>query len=250
MAVEMTLKSAKRTQVGKATQTLRARGVIPGVVYGQGKEATMIQADERALNQAYQEAGTSKLVDLTIEGEEPKTVLFHDVQHDHLGKNIIHFDLYTVKMDEEIQTEVPIRFVGESPVVYEQNAVLLKNLETIEVKALPGNLPENIEVDISEITEMEQSIVVKDLTIPEGVEVLTESEEMVAKAEAPREEEEEEELPPEGAEAAMVEAEHGGEAATEGEEGETGEETGEGKEKGKPEAEAAEKPEPKEEKKG
>lgn len=189
---------------------VRGQGLVPGVMYGQGKDAVAVKVDAAELAKAFQMAGTSKIIEVEVQGGPTKSVLFHDVQYDHMGKNIIHFDLYTVKMDEKIRTEVPIHFTGESPAVYEQNATLLKNLEEIEVEALPRDLPENIEVDISGLIEMEQSLHISDLKVPEGVTILAEPEEMIVKIEAPREEEEEEELPPEGTEADLVESEHGG----------------------------------------
>lgn len=214
---EVKLRAAKRGLEKTSAKATRNSGMVPGIVYGQGKEATPIQVEAGELVKAFAAAGTSKILDLQVEGAKDQSVLFHDIQYDHLGKNIIHFDLYTVKMDEKIRTEVPIHFVGESPVVYEQNATLLKNIEGIEVEALPKDLPESIEVDISGLTEMEQSIHISDLKLPEGVTIFVEPEEMIVKTEAPREEEEEEEIP-EDAEAAVA-AEHGGESPAESEEG-------------------------------
>jgi large subunit ribosomal protein L25 len=119
-----------------------------------------------------------------------KNVLFHDVQSDGRTGQLIHADLYVVKMDEAIKTEIPLHYTGESTAVYQQEGTLLKNLETIEVEALPGNLPESIEVDISVLDDFEKSIHVSDLKIPQDVTLLSDPEELVAKVEPPRSEEE------------------------------------------------------------
>src|SRR5688500_18970800 len=99
---EVNLAAAKRTAVAKQLPALRAQGVVPGVVYGQGKEPTLIQTDAKFLEKIYHQAGTSKLVKLAVAEEQPKNVLFHEVQIDPLSRQIMHFDLYTVKMDEKI----------------------------------------------------------------------------------------------------------------------------------------------------
>lgn len=222
----VTLASTPRTLTGKKLSTLRADGMVPGVVYGQGKDAVSIQVNAKELGSVYQQAGTSRLVELKL-NDKPVNVLFHDVQVNPLTQQIDHFDLYTVKMDEKIKTEIPLHFTGEAPAVHELNAILVKNLEEIEVETLPGNLPENFEVSLDGLKEIGQSITVADLTVPEGVTVLVEPEEMIVKTDPPRSEEELEELNEEveeGAEA-EVESEHGGETA-EGEEAEGGEEDG------------------------
>ena len=211
---EVVLKTSKRELHGKALAGIRSQGLVPGVVYGQGKEATSIQVNERALERAYQEAGTSKLVELNIEGEDKsKNVLFHDVQLDPVTHKILHFDLYTVRMDEKIKTEVPLHFEGEAPAVYNLNAMLLQPTEIVEVEALPKDLPENITVDLAELEEVGQEILVKDLKIPAGVSVITDPDQLVAKTEEEREEEEElEEEVSEEELVAQVEAEKGGDA--------------------------------------
>ncbi len=184
---ELKLQVKKREATGKALAALRESGFAPGVVYGQGKEALSIEANLQAVERAYREAGTSQLVDLSIDDSEPKSVLFHEVQIDPLTQKLLHFDLYTVKMDEKIRTEVPIRIVGESEAIYAQGAVLVKVLEAVEVEALPRNLPPDLELDISGLTEFGQSLHIKDLKVPEGVEVLKDPEETVVNLEAPQE---------------------------------------------------------------
>lgn len=214
---DVKLKSSVRKLAGKKLKDLRQKGLVPGVVYGQGKPSMPIEVTEKELQSAYTRAGTSKLVELDIAGEKAKNVLFHEVQIDPISRRIKHFDLYNVRMDEKIKTEVPLNFVGEAPAEHQLQALILKPLEAIEIEALPKDLPENIEVDISILDEIDKSITVGDLKIPEGVQVITDKDELVAKVEPPREEEEEpeEEISEEEAVAA-VGAEHGAEQVDEG----------------------------------
>lgn len=217
------LASHKRTLVGKRLKQLRADGMVPGVVYGQGKQALLVQTNAKELEKVFQQAGTNQLVELAVEGDAPVNVLFHEVQHDPMTQRVRHFDLYTVKMDEKIKTEVPIHYTAEAPAVHQLSAILVKNLEAIEVEALPINLPENIEVDLSSLSEIGDAIHVKDLAVPKGVEFLTDPETLVVKTDPPRSEKELAELEEEVAEDAEAEvaAEHGGEAEEKADDKET-----------------------------
>jgi len=232
------LKAAKRSLMGKALKDLRAKGLVPGVMYGQGKEALALEADVKELTRVYHEAGTSKLVNVEMGEDKPQSVLFYDVQTDAVSQKILHFDLYTVKMDEKIHTEVPLHFIGDAPAVITHNAELVKNVESVEIEALPKDLPENIEVDISVLENFGDSITIADLKIPEGVEIDVDPEVMVIKAEEQRETSEEDfEEIAEDAEA-QVESEHGGEESAEGEEPAEGD----GKTKAAPSVEGDKKP--------
>lgn len=216
----ITLHSAERTTKGKKLVGTRENGLVPGIVYGQGKTTATIEVDAKELDKIYHEAGTSKLIELKVGDKPPVNVLFHDVQVNPLSQRIQHFDLYTVKMDEKIKTEIPIHFIGEAPAVHALNAILVKNLEEVEIETLPGNLPEKFEVDLSPLEEIGQSIAVSDLQVPEGVTLLTDLEEMIVKTDPPRSEEELEELDEaveEGAEAEVA-SEHGGDEGESAEE--------------------------------
>jgi large subunit ribosomal protein L25 len=195
-------------------------GQVPGVVYGQGQEPVLVQAEHKLLERVYHQAGHNQLVEFELAGDGAKNVLFHEVQIDPLSRQIRHFDLYTVKMDEKIKTEVPLHFISEAPAVHKLSAILVKNIESVEVEALPVKLPDKIEVDLSGLEEIGQSITVGQLKMDEGVSLLTDPETLVVKTDPPRSEEELAELEEEVAEdaEAAVAAEHGGEeeAAEEG----------------------------------
>ena len=111
-----------------------------------------------------EEAGRSVLIDLEIDGEKRK-VLIHDFQKHPLTNRFIHIDFYQVKMDEEIEANVEIVFVGEAPAVKELGGVLLKTMDEVLVRCLPADLPKEIKVDLSTLKTFDDRIFVKDLNI-------------------------------------------------------------------------------------
>ncbi|HSX14559.1 MAG TPA: 50S ribosomal protein L25 [Candidatus Saccharimonadales bacterium] len=183
---KITLKLETRTERGKQNAKLRADGLTPVVAYGHGSEPLALKVSTKELTKIYQQAGGSKIIGIKVGDTTAKNALFHEVDLDPLTGAITHADLLTVRMDEKIKTEVPVRIVGESTAVYQDEGTLMTPLEAIEIEALPGDLPEAIEVDISILDDFEKSIHVSDLVVPAGVEILSEPEELVAKVEPPR----------------------------------------------------------------
>jgi large subunit ribosomal protein L25 len=194
VADKLVVSLQSRTRTGKANRALRAAGQIPAVVYGHGAPAQAVLANDRELEKLYAHAGGNQIVGLKIDDARQKNALIHDVQLDSRTGKLIHVDFYLVRMDEKLKTEVPLHFTGESTAVYQQEGTLLRPLETVEVEALPGDLPESFEVDISILDDFDKSITVADLKVPAGVDVLTPAEEVIAKVEPPRSDEELEEL--------------------------------------------------------
>lgn len=231
---EYKLQASRRDPKEDLEETRKA-GKIPAVIYGKGKENINLSLDGIAFRKVFTKAGENSLVDLEIDGEaKPKNVLIHDLQMNPVTDQIIHIDFYEVRMDEEVETEVPLKFVGESPAVKDLEGTLLTNKTEVEVKCLPANIPHEIEVDISKIATFEDNILAKDLKIPNGVELLTDLEEVIALVNPPRSEEELKEL--EGEVVENVEAVEATEEKKE-EEGEANEVKEEGK-KEEPKAEA------------
>lgn len=187
---KIVLPVTSRQIVGKKVRELREKGSIPAVVYGHDVASTAIEIAERDLTKAYSEAGSSKIIGIKIDDNRQKNAIFQDVQQDSLTGRFLHADLFIVRMDEKIRTEVPLRYVGESTAVYQQEGTLVKNMEEVEVEALPADLPEVIEVDISILDDFEKSIHVRDLVVAEGVTIMAEEEELVVKVDPPRSDEE------------------------------------------------------------
>ncbi len=208
------IKARTRTE---RTSELHKQGQVPAVVYGKNFDNISISLEKVAFNHLFREAGTSNLVELTIDEMKPFKTLVHDLQKNPMTEEIIHIDFFKVNMKEKIHAEIPLSFIGESTAVIDLDGSLITPVDSIEVECLPADLPSEIEVDISILDDFEKNIKISDLKIPEGVEVLSEPEEVVVFVQEPRSEEELAELDAaveENVEA--VEVEHTGEEAAEG----------------------------------
>ena len=190
--------SAQPRDENKTPRALRREDVVPGVLYGRRFEPTKLQFGHQMLARVVGQAGFSHFVGVEIDGGERHDVLFREVQRDPVTGRILHVDLYRVLADEKLRSAVPLLLVGEAPAVEEEGGVLVQQLDALEVECFPRDLPEAIEVDISRLADLHAHISVADLTVPEGVAVLTDDEVVVVQVSVPRavveEVEEEEEL--------------------------------------------------------
>lgn len=188
----MEIIAQKREILGKKVRDLRQKGLIPAELYGHDAKNVHLAISLKDFTKVFEEAGTSAIVSLLVD-KEKYPVLIYDYQRDYLTGDFIHVDFYKVRMDEKIQAKIPLEFVGEAPAVKEKGGILNKTMLEIEVEALPANLPPQLMVDLTQLTELDQSIYVKNLKVPEGVEVLVDPETVIATI--TREEEEEKEVP-------------------------------------------------------
>jgi large subunit ribosomal protein L25 len=223
MDLELTL-DAREAQ-GKANKRLRRSGMVPGVVYGKGQESTPVQVEAKTFDTLYRAAGRTSVIKFKLPGAGRATSgLIKSVQRHPLRGSVIHVDFFLVNLREEMELDVPLVFVGESPAVLEGGGTLLHNLSQLHVKALPNDIPHEIEVNVATLVSFDVAIHVRDLNLNRDlVHVLTDGDTLVATVMAPRQEEE-----PETVAAAEGEAgEAGVEGAPEGE-GDGGETRGEG----------------------
>jgi large subunit ribosomal protein L25 len=166
---EQSLAVQLRTEKGKeAARRLRNQGLIPAVVYGQREEAIPVTLNPQQLAKALRGgAGERSLINLTIEGLQDgpitKTVILKEKQIDPVKRTLLHVDLYTIAMDEEIYVNVPVHVEGKAHGV-ELGGVLEQVLREIEVKCLPGDIPPSINIDVSSL-EIGDSIHVADITL-------------------------------------------------------------------------------------
>src|SRR5689334_9427586 len=135
------LAATKRTQLGKKARALRAEGKIPAVLYGRGVKTEALELDHKIMSRVYSQAGGNQIVALKIGEGRAKNVLIHDVQREAARGELTHVDFYVVRMDEVIRTSIPLRYSGEATAVYQMEGHLIQNLNTVEVEALPGDLP-------------------------------------------------------------------------------------------------------------
>jgi len=202
--------SAKERDLSKKANKLRREGFIPAVIYSKGKEAMSLAVDGHSFDLCYREAGGNSVVLIEVEkldgSTSKKNALIHEVDLDPVSEKVLHTDFLQIRMDEKITATVPLSFIGDSVAVIELSGSLLTPIDEIEVECFPADLPHEIEIDITALSDFESVIHISDLKIPEGVAILSESEEVVAYVEPPRSEEEmaeleepitpDEELPP------------------------------------------------------
>jgi large subunit ribosomal protein L25 len=174
----LTLTVEKRTEDGANAGQLRREGFIPAVVYGAHHTATPVSVSFTAFEKVLHEAGEATIVSLSGLGE-PLPTLIHEVSYDPMTDRPQHVDFYAVTKGEKVEVEIPLVFVGESPAV-EAGANLVKVLHEIEVEADPMNLPHHFEVDLSVLAVIDDQIHASDITLPAGVTLITEPNEVVA----------------------------------------------------------------------
>jgi len=202
MQEHVKLQSSRRTVLGKQVKQLRREGWIPAVLFGAKQEATPIQVTERELDTALRDAGSTALINLFIgEEHQPHVVLARDIQRDILTSRLRHVDFYQVQLDRKVRTSPILELVGEAPATQYGGAVLVQNLNHIEVECLPGDLIDSIQVDVSSLEGVNDSITVADLPVPPGITLLADPSEVVVSVVLPRATiEEEEAAAAEGAE--------------------------------------------------
>ena len=224
-----------RQETGHKNKAIRKQGLVPAILYGHKIKNLNLSIKEQNIEKMYKQAGESTLIKLSIaadkdESVKERMVLIHSVSKDPVSGKIVHVDFYQVKMDELTTVEVPLIFVGESEAVETDKGVLIKNIQVVEIEALPQDLPSEIEVDISVLKTFDDNIYIKDLKIPEKSKIKNNPEDSVASVIPPRtkaELEDLEEAPVEKTE--EVEVEEKGKKLEEGEEPETDKEKEEGK---------------------
>jgi large subunit ribosomal protein L25 len=190
---QVELVAQPRSVVGKKVKVLRREGLIPLVLYGRNISSVNIQAAEFDTMRSIASAG-GQLMTLRIEGEdEPRAVLARDVQRDSISGRLLHVDLYQVDVTEKLQVDVSLSLVGEPRLVGTGEAMLLSLLTAVEIECLPTDIMQSIEVDVSALDDVSDALYVRDLTVPQGIEVLTPGDEMIARLQQVYEEEEEEE---------------------------------------------------------
>ena len=189
---DITLKVEKRIVFGKQNKLLRKQGFIPAVLYGKKTPACSLQVNTQDFKDVYKEAGDTDIIDLIIVGgkkKQIKSVLIQSATKHFLDGSFLHVDFFEVEMDKPITAHIPVNFTGESSAV-KLGGVLVKPTSEIEVEALPMDIPHEIIVDISSLTDFDQTIYIKDIDFPSKVKVLIDENTPVITVNAPITEEE------------------------------------------------------------
>lgn len=201
----------ERKVQGKAVKQLRRDGMVPAVIHDHGKPSKVVMAPYQELYKVYKQAGKHHPLALTL-GSENYMALIKDVHFNPRKNRLDHVVFNAIKQDEKVETEVPVHIDGEIP-AERIGLIIVRPLDVVQVEALPKDLIDELKIDGAVLAEVGDKITVADLSIPEGITILTEPDHAIAVVEEPR---------------AHVE-EVAEEESVEGEEGETDEagETGE-----------------------
>jgi large subunit ribosomal protein L25 len=155
---------------------------MPAVVYGHGIDTTPVAAEDRVVGKVWKRAGKTHLVELSIDGGRPHSVLIRELQIDPRTARLLHADFFAVNLREKLTADVPLITIGEPPAVSQRLGLLLHLMTSIKVECLPGDLPAQLTVDVSGLEDVDSSVFVKDISVPEGVTLPhAEPDELVAK---------------------------------------------------------------------
>lgn len=166
--MEKILLDVKVRDVKVSPNYLRKQRQIPAVFYGDKEKSVALQVDYQTFRKAFERAGGNQVIELNIDGKK-KPVLVHDVQYNPLTDNFDHIDFVSVNMNVEVKANIPVVIVGLAPAVKNLGGILTTLRHDLEVKCLPADLPQNIEVDVSGLETLHSSIHLSDLKLPSGV---------------------------------------------------------------------------------
>lgn len=189
MAMIPLMVAARRS--GAKASLLRRSGSIPCVLYGQKVENTLLECPAPMLQKAFDHAGKSALVELSIEGGVKKVpVLFRDIAFDPVTDRCIHVDFYAVDLTKEVEVPVPLRFEGVSPAVRDLAGVLVMPLDHVTVRCLPLHLPAELPISLNSLAQLGDVFTVRDIPLPPHVRILEEPSVVIATVQEQRKEEE------------------------------------------------------------
>ncbi len=224
----LSLHAEERILLGKKVKNLRKDGKLPGHVFGKGLETEHVSVDGKTFLKTFKEAGETGVIDLKIGAEKVSLVMVRGVQYAPVSGEPIHIDFYQVNLSQKVKVPVPLVLIGEQPEsVHMGEAIVLQTLNEVQVEALPTDLVENIEVDITSLKNIDDAITVSQLNYDRSKLTIDAAEEEIVVKLAPAVTAEMEKLLEEqAAETAEAAAEGEGEAAegaapTEGEEAAT-----------------------------
>ena len=179
----ITVELEPREVTGKKVKSLRRQGIIPAVIHDHGKESVVVQVEYQAMYKAFLAAGKHHPIELTAQGKK-YTALIRNVTRDPKYNSISHIVFNAIKANEKVEAEIPIHAKydeGNDASPAERNGlIVLGSIETVQVKALPKDLPDFVEYNGEKLVEVGDSITVADLVIPSGVEVETPEDHAVA----------------------------------------------------------------------
>lgn len=179
---QVELQATSREILGKKVRHLRRQGITPVHLFGHNVKPMALQCETVQLQRVLTQAGKTRIVNLRLDkGERPRNVLVREVQIAPCTDELLHVDFYQVSAAEKIRVQVPIVLVGEAPALRLKENMLVRELDSLAIECLPNEIPASIELDLSSLTEAEQTIRVKDIILGEEVKVFDSPELVVAK---------------------------------------------------------------------
>lgn len=177
---KFTLKATKRTITGRKIKQLRTKGILPANIYGKKVTSTAIQVDTKEFSTLFSAAGETTLVELLVDSQK-HPVLIHNVAFHPVTGQALHVDFLQVDLKEKVTTKVPLHMVGEAIAVKDKVGTLLTILSEIEIQALPADLPDKIDVDISSLAKVGDVIKVSQLLVSDKIKIITPADSEVLK---------------------------------------------------------------------
>ncbi|MFH1002576.1 MAG: 50S ribosomal protein L25 [Chloroflexota bacterium] len=178
--IELTV--TRREVLGKKVRFLRRQGITPVHLFGHNIESLALQCDTAQLERLIAQAGTTRPVSLEVaKDRHPHQAIIREVRRDLLSGGLIHVDFYQIKMTEAITADIPLVLVGEAPAMKIKGRTLLQPITHLGVRCLPDKLPPRIEIDLSQLGELEQAVHVRDIVLDPAVTVTTDPEQLVVK---------------------------------------------------------------------
>jgi large subunit ribosomal protein L25 len=178
---KVVLKAEKRDVIGKQVKAMRRAGKLPAVIYGRHTEPMNVSLDFHTASLVLGKLTSSSLVTIDLDGNQ-YPALVREKQRDYIKNRLLHVDFLAVSLTESLHASVAVNIIGVSMAVKDFNAVLVKNLESLEVECLPTDLPERIDVDITALARPGDGIRVRDLTVSDKVRLLNDPDTMVVVA--------------------------------------------------------------------
>jgi large subunit ribosomal protein L25 len=178
---KVVLKAEKREVIGKQVKALRRSGKLPAVIYGRHTEPMSVSLDSHTASLVLGKLTSSSLVTIELDGTEYPS-LVREKQRDYIKNRLLHVDFLAVSLNEAIRANVVVNFIGVSSAVKDFNAVLVTNLQSLEVECLPTDLPERIDVDITALARPGDGIRVRDVHVSDNIRLLNDPDTMVAVA--------------------------------------------------------------------
>ena len=190
MQKKVELQASERAQIGKGLTKIRAQGFIPAVVYGKGLKPLSLSVPGKEFHKVISgTAGSNVIITLKVEGGKALPVLTHEIQRNPVTDEVLHVDFHQINMDEKIKARIHVVLLGEAVGVKEDAGILVHSLREVEVKCLPNDIPDNIEIDIKNM-RINDTVHVSDVKPPLGVEFLTAGQEILVTVAPPTKEEE------------------------------------------------------------